>query len=306
MTAGDSPADPIRDAAPLPLATPLPPRRPKAWQPFTPRGVAAFAGAKNSRFLLALFLTSLLATGSILWFILIAWIPIIEASIKQLPATGVIEHQRLTTPRTSPAPLAAGEFLGVSVDVEHRATRDPIPDLFVKFHRSTVQICGIVGFGCLELFYPAHWRIQFNQPELESNWGAWRPFVLAALATSSVFLLLASWIILATVYAPLLWLITRLRKKRVSWAGAWRAGGAALVPGAALLVAAIFLYGWRILGLVQFCTVFALHFIPAWIYLFLIPRHLPAPPPPLTPPTANPFGGTQPVAPKTNPFRTPG
>ena len=47
------------------------------------------------------------------------------------------------------------------------------------------------------------------------------------------------------------------------------------MPGALLLTAAIVLYDFAALDLVQFCFIFSAHFALGWIYLFLSQLFLP-------------------------------
>jgi hypothetical protein len=49
----------------------------------------------------------------------------------------------------------------------------------------------------------------------------------------------------------------------------WRLAGAALMPGALLMTAAILLYGIGFLNLVSFGFIFGAHFLIGWIYLFV-------------------------------------
>lgn len=304
------------ELTPLPSAEPLPPtpegepklERPSiAWQPLTPRGVGAFAGASPSRVFFVELLFALGATGVVLWFLLTRWVPVGEAAMRQLPEEGFIEHRLLTTPRTSPAPLAISPFLGISIDLGRRSNAEAGSDLYLKFLREGVQCCSY--FGCLEFSYPSWLSMDFNRKELVSGWGAWKPFVVAATGISILLVLFLTWWLLACVYGPLLWLLARARKKTVTLRGAHRASTAALMPGALLFTAAMLAYGWGLLSLVQLCMCFLLHFVTAWIYLILLPVHLVAAPAKSKPAGAagqNPFGGERPPAsppPTNNPFR---
>lgn len=304
------------ESTPVPTSEPLPStpdlelaqgRQPIAWQPLTPRGVGAFAGASASRIFLVELVFALTAAGVILWFLLTRWVPVVEAAIKQLPEEGFIEHQLLTTPRASPAPLAVSPFLGISIDLGRRSNAEAGSDLYLKFLREGVQCCSY--FGCLEVPYPSWLAMDFNRQELVSGWGAWKPFVVTVTGVLIVLVLFTCWWLLACLYAPILWLLARARKRSVNLRGAHRSATAALMPGALLLLVAVALYGWGFLSLIQLCMCLLLHFAVAWIFLILIPPHL------VTAPTKssasastgeNPFGGEHPTktpSPPENPFR---
>jgi hypothetical protein len=74
----------------------------------------------------------------------------------------------------------------------------------------------------------------------------------------------------------------------LNFRASWKLSGAALLPGALLMGAGIFLYGFGFLKLVSFVFVFAAHFVLGWIYLFVSLLFLP---------------GISEPKPKPNPFK---
>src|SRR5882672_7981748 len=76
-----------------------------AWQPLTPRGVAAFARTTFGRLLLVEFVVALIVTGTVVWFVVVAWFPTVRAAIRRLPEQGAIRQGELNSPRTAPEPL---------------------------------------------------------------------------------------------------------------------------------------------------------------------------------------------------------
>src|SRR5882724_6324366 len=88
-------------------------------EPFTPRGVAAFAHAKSSRLFIVQFAVALLATVSIVWFLENACFPTIHAAIRSLPDAGKISSGKLDWRGGSPRLLAEGKFLAFDVDLKH-------------------------------------------------------------------------------------------------------------------------------------------------------------------------------------------
>jgi hypothetical protein len=71
---------------------------PSAWQPFTPRGLVAFAKAGSGRVLILLCAVGLISAGTVVWFLNTAWFPAIRAAIHELPTQGQISHRELNTP----------------------------------------------------------------------------------------------------------------------------------------------------------------------------------------------------------------
>jgi hypothetical protein len=84
-----------------------------------------------------------------------------------------------------------------------------------------------------------------------------------------------SWASLATVYFLVAWLVGFFANRDLSLPGSWRLAGAALMPGALLLSAAIVLYGWGALDLVRLAISAAVHLVMGWVYLFVSPLSLP-------------------------------
>src|SRR5690348_407146 len=94
-------------------------RAPFAWQPFTLRGVAAFARASCARLLFVQFLVAVLAAAIVLWFVQSRWFAIVSAAIEQLPADGEIRAGKLSWSAESTMALAENRFLSCSIDLKH-------------------------------------------------------------------------------------------------------------------------------------------------------------------------------------------
>lgn len=288
LKTGESPAGLRTGESPAPLL-------PAAWQPITFRGVAAFAEAKLGRLLLVQFIVALLTAGAIGWFLSIHWFPSVRKAIRQLPDTGVIRAGQLTTPRDSTAPLVETRYLSIAVDAADTGVASSLADVRVEFHRTNVAVCGIAG--CARRAYPAGATMQFNRSELEAWWGAWQPMLFGIAALAVVAGLFASWLVLATVYFPVAWVIAYFKDRRLTARGAWKLAAAALLPGALLVCAGIVLYGLGIADLLRLLVLWLAHFAVGWVYLVMAPFRLP----PVTAKlTGNPFGGAKPAAP--NPF----
>jgi hypothetical protein len=147
-----------------------------AWEPVTPRGVAAFAHASLERLLLVQFIVALLATASVVWFLSDGCCPTVNAAIAELPTSGGIYYGKLDWPDVAPKLLAEGRFLAFVVDPKHSGTiRSPAP-FQIEFGRDTVSVFSL--FGETEFNYTSDRGMPFNQPELEPLWGAWKPDLL--------------------------------------------------------------------------------------------------------------------------------
>jgi hypothetical protein len=246
---------------------------PVAWEPLTPRGVAAFARARLSRLLLVQFVLAALAAAAVVWFLSDGCFSTVRAAIRNLPASGNIHSGRLDWPDNVPRLLARGRFLAFIVDPSHGGQIQAPADLQIEFGRETVRVASLLGYA--EWNYPSDWIIAFNRTELEPLWGAWEPEWLGIMVLAVVAGLMLTWTVLATVYFLPAWLIGFLLNRSLNFRGSWKLAGAALMPGAMLFTAAIALYGFGAFGLIQFCFLFGAHVALGWIYLLLSQLFLP-------------------------------
>lgn len=246
---------------------------PKAWEPLTPRGVAAFAGASLGRLLLVQCLVALLASGTVVWFLEQAWFPVVRNAIHELPSQGEIRHEQLNWSGDAPALLAGNRSLALSVDLNHSGQLARAAQLQVEFGRKNLRIFSMLGYVVVD--YPPGWSMAFNRTELEPWWGAWEPAIAAAAAAFTMLGLIVTWTVLATVYCAPVWLITFFENRDLSWRQSWRVASAALMPGALFLTFGIFCHGLGWIDLIQLGAVAGLHLMAGWIYLLISPLFLP-------------------------------
>jgi len=246
---------------------------PVAWQPLTPRGVAAFARAPLGRLLVVQLIVALLAAATIVWFLHEAWFPTIGEAINQLPAQGEIRFGRLDWHGPSPASLAEGRFLAFTVDLQHAGQARSPAQIQVEFGQADFKVFSLLGF--VPGAYPRGWIVPFNRPELVPWWGAWSPAILGIVAGLVIAGLMLAWALLATVYALPVWLLAFFANRDLSLRGSWRLAGAALMPGALLLTVAIFCYGSGAFDLIRLAAAGAAHLVLGWAYLIAAPLRSP-------------------------------
>jgi hypothetical protein len=277
----------------------LVPRPPAAWNPFTPAGIAAFASATFQRLFLVECLVALLASATLLWFILSACLPTLRAAIQQLPDAGRIEGGQWVTPPATPALLAESRILALVADPSRERRAGLQADFQVALHRTDFEICSLLG--CLALRYPASWTLELNRKDLGPRLDAWGPMVCVIVGLATVLSLFMVWACLASIYAPVAWLIALYHDRQLSLAGGWRLSAAALMPGALMMCAGQVLYGLGYADLIRIVILLILHFPVGWAYLVFATRRLPRAsdmepkgsnpfePPSATPPSDNPF-----------------
>ena len=245
---------------------------PAAWEPLTPRGVAAFARAPLRRLWLVQAAVALVAALVIGWFLEEEWFPVIRAAVHQLPDQGEIRDQKLSWAGGSTAKLAGNHFLGLGVDLDHGGQLARESQVQLEFGRHDLQIQ--LSPGRVKVDYPAGWRFAFNRTELDPDWGAWAPELVVAAVVFAMAGLLVSWTLLATVYCLPVRLITLYENRDLSWGQSWKLSGAALMPGALFLTFGLLLYALSSMALVQLGVIWVLHLVIGWIYLFISPFFL--------------------------------
>jgi hypothetical protein len=240
-----------------------------AWQPLTPRGVAAFAGAPLSRLLLVEVILAVATAAAVAWFLHADWFPTIREATRQLPAQGEIRGGRLQWTGDSPQVLAEGHFLAFTVDLDHGGSVRLPAHLLVEFGREDVRLFSLLGYAACP--YPADWIVAFNRSELEPWWGAWEPVIAWIAAGVVVAVLMASWALLATLYASAVWLTGFFTNRKLNLRASWKIAGAALMPGALLMIAGIVCYGAGALDLVKLGAISGAHVVLGWIYVLASP-----------------------------------
>jgi hypothetical protein len=281
-------SEPTSASAPAPSETP---RRAAAWQPFTPKGIAAFAGTSFGRLFLLQVIFALLAAGAVIWFLRAVWCPPIREAILNLPVVGAIQSGQLEIGNSGAERFVTNRFLTFAMDIDSSRRHSYAADVSVVLRQRHFEVCSL--FGCANFWYPAR-DAPFNRLELEAKWGAWEPVLLGIASTATALGLLFAWWILASFYFLFVWTLAFFLDRQLTLGGSWRLCGAALLPGALLLTAGIVAYGLGLLDLVRLLIVAVLHVIVPWGLIIFATAALP----PVTlrrPP--NPFGETPPKSP---------
>lgn len=256
-----------------------------AWQPFTPRGVAAFAQASWARVVFFISVIALIATVMVVWFIHANYFPPISEAIKNLPDEAALQNGNLTNVVSSL--LTQKKFLSAVIDLEETGSIGQTADLQLELRRDYFQICSL--FGCGLFVYPTE-TIYIGRSTAEPWWGARQPIILVFCSVITIVALLSSWATFTLLYAPIAKITAYFADRKLSLGESWRLAFAAQMPGALLMCLTIFFYGIQVFDLIRFLFFFALHFLIVWIYLFAAVYSFPL------------LSETTPA--KTNPFST--
>jgi len=259
---------PEKSAAENPSTEPKPVR---AWQPFTPKGVAAFATATVSHLLALQFFVSLVASAIVIWFCNANYSPAILEAIRNTPDEVVLEQGTLTN--VSSQILTEKKFLSIAIDLEETGQLGKISDLQMELRQNYLQICSL--FGCALFDYPKE-NIILGRSTSEPWWGARQPVIFAFIGVGTLIGVWLSWFLFALIYTPIVKLIAFFEDRELSWTGSWKLSCAAQLFAALLMSFAILLYGLQAFDLIRFLFFFTTHFVVAWIYLGASPYFLPA------------------------------
>src|SRR4051812_26147551 len=240
-------------------------QRPIAWQPLTPRGVAAFASATLGRLLAVQMVFALFAAAAVVWFLSTGWFPTIRSAINELPLDGKIASGKLDWPDENPKLLAEGRFLSFAIDLKHEGGARSPAHVQIEFGERDFQVRSLLGFWPWN--YRPDWNVPFDRDELAPWWGAWAPEILGITAGAVFGGLIVIWALLASIYSAPAWLTGFFGNRDLSYCGSWRLSGAALMPGALFFVATILLYGLGALDLVQLAVATGIHIVLGWVYV---------------------------------------
>ena len=279
---------------------PLTPRH--AWQPFTPRGVAAFAHATVSRLFLVQLVVAVLIAAALVLGLRAAWVPVISEAITHLPEAGVIRRGELSLAGEPNRRLAGNAQLAFSIALHGEPAGGSSSDLEITFEKNRFALCGHLGCGWWP--YDPRSIIAFNRLALEPWWGAWRGPLLGVTALLTIIVLLVLWWTVGLLYLPLVKFIAFFNDRAVTWGGAWRVATAALLPGALLLAVGLLLYGAGLLDLFRFALLYLLHIIAGLVFVVTSPLFLPRHFNQST--GANPFAHSGSAAKTSSPFQKPG
>jgi hypothetical protein len=261
--------------------------------------VAAFAIAGNNRLIIVQSAIALLVAAACGWFVMSQWYPVVEESIRSVPAATSIVRGELVMPRAEPVRIGANNALEILIDPKETRALGGTADIVASLTATRLKMCGVLG--CVELPYSKRHVITLSRDEMEPWWGAWQKPILALIVAGVFIHLMVAWWIVGLAAAPIVKLIGFYADRKVSFGGSWRVANASLLPGAVLVAGGILLHGVRALDVAQLALVYAVQVVCGIIFLLTSPSFLPHLP---GKPRGNPFEtGEKDAKPaKANPF----
>jgi hypothetical protein len=240
---------------------PASPDLPKAWQPLTFFGVAAFSWSSLRRLLIWQLAFSQISSLVLLWFVIACWEPILEQAIDRFPSKGELAAKTFSWDPPDSKRLAMNRYISFSLELPRS---DASSDLQINIFTQGWQLCSLLG--CVSFEYPEMGKLQFSQLDLKAAWQAWRVPIYVALWAFSFIGLLLSWWFLSILYALPLRMAAFFMDRRVHLFGCWKLAGAALIPGALWFTFAIGIYSFRGLDLLGLLWALLIHFLLGWTF----------------------------------------
>lgn len=275
---------------------------PRAWNPFTPAGVASFANAPLGHLLTVQLITALAVFLSVVFYLDRSWADAVDSAVENLPPGSLVRAGRLTIPGTNALHLATNRFVGMTF-----ATNDApgaVADVEIRLTADQWQISGLPGY--LSLPYPASLDEPIDRASVAPKWGAWRSAVVPLSGAAITAGICLAWFALATAYAWPLRVVVFFRDKLTSRLGCWKLCAAALLPGALLMACATVFYTLGQIPAIGVAVAFVAHIVLGWTYVICGAVALPFLPDAESL-RSNPFGGkekTKTGPGRKNPFRS--
>ncbi|MDB6037381.1 MAG: hypothetical protein JWM99_1222, partial [Verrucomicrobiales bacterium] len=246
--------------------------------------------ARPLRMLLSMQMIVAFAAGAtVMFYFQRSWFPVITTTIEQLPRQARWDHRLLQWPtQPKPAALAHNPLAAIVLDWSLSGRAGQLSDVQVEFGSTHWRVRSLLGYS---EFHYAEGRFELENAIVKPAWEAWKPAGLAFVGITAAIGIFCSWILLATLGAPIAKLIGFFANRDLSLGQAWKLCGAALMPGAIVFTIALVLYSILRLNLFGLLLAFVIHLSLDLFYMLLAPCRLPkkaAIASPLIPP-ANPF-----------------
>ncbi len=236
----------------------------KPWQPLTPGGAAAFAGASLTRLFVVQLLFALGTALSVVFFIATNVSPVIGDFVRQIPEETVMSRGEVIGLGDA-KPAAGAAFLSVSLSATAAVVPDRPADLEVRLGATNASACGLLG--CAALPYAPTWTFALGRGHLEPKWGAWKPLLYMVAGLVVVAALILLWAAWATIWFLPVRMVAFFADCDLTLAGAWKLSAAAQMPGSVVLALGVVLYALRILDLPLLAGTVAVHLLVSWVHV---------------------------------------
>jgi hypothetical protein len=232
--------------------------------PTTFRGVASLARAPGWWLFFWHVATAAVSAAVVVWALDTTWGRALIHAAASLPDHGAVRNGILDWRAPSPAHLHQGSSLGIVIDPQGRRDTGLSADVTLCLEARGFAVKSL--FGWIEGPYPPGADIPLSRLEVSGLIAAWRTPVLVALGVLIFAGLWTTWAAMATIYAAIIWVLTCVAGRTLPFRVAWRLAGAALVPAALIMSAAVALYATRQLGFPGLLLAVPGHILAGWLF----------------------------------------
>lgn len=215
--------------------------------PLTFSGAAAFSRKKPASWLLLIWISlASLASGALLWFFHLRWIPVLEESGKSFPKGLSIRTGRLHSLPPNFVLCKQNRFLSLTMRSDPEPSGDMIADFQLILTREEILLKSWIG--SLSISYPEQ-SISLAPDQITPWWNARKSLLTAVAFVFLALGLLALMACLATCCCLPIAVVSFFAGRRIGLWASWRLASSAMMPGAAIMIASVFLYGLHLLWL---------------------------------------------------------
>lgn len=265
--------------------------------PLTFSGAAAFSRQSASWLFLVWISLAPLASGAVLWFFHLRWIPILEESGKSFPKSLSIRTGRLHSLPPNFVLCKQNRFLSLTMRSDPEPAGDMTADFQLILNREEIRLES--WLGALSFSYPYRQSISLAPDQITPWWNARKSLFTAVAFVFLSLGLLALWACLATCCCLPIAIVSFFVGRRIRFWVLWRLAASAMIPGAAIMIASIFLYGLHLLRLPGLVLAGGLCFFISGVYALGAVGRLPRSRQPVA--RQNPFASPNPPARKRPP-----
>ena len=241
--------------------------------PLTFSGAAAFSRKPASWLLLIWISLAHLASGAVLWFFHLRWIPVLEESAKSFPKDLSIRTGRLHSLPPNFVLCKQNRFFSLTMRSDPEPSGDMTADFQLILTRKKILLKS--WLSSFSLTYPDRQSISLAPDQITPWWNA-RKALFTAVAFAFLALgLLALWACLATCCCLPIAIVSFFAGRRIGLWNSWRLAGSATIPGASIMIALIFLYGLHLLRLPGLLLAAGLCFFVVGVYILGAVTRLP-------------------------------
>lgn len=240
----------------------------------TPAGIADFGKGSSARLFVHAYGTSLLVGLSLVWFLHVAWLPVLEKAVTELPKSGArMQKGVVAWPVEAPDILADNAFLALMTRPADPMIKDQSADVILVFSGEHLLLKSFLGKW--EMPWPEAWKTELDRKTWEARLGAWQPWFLPGVCVLVILALPILWAALSVALFIPTQLLCLVVRRRAGWAPAWRVGVATWFPGAVLVVLAVLLYTFHRISVVHLAMMYTAHILvslASWLLaLFFLP-----------------------------------